>query len=298
MEDFLCAYCNEAFSTADGRRKHIMYAHTSISKNQKKMLRLSQRQPTAEHLAEVGAESGEEALLLHQSTSATERQRHRERQEQQLCSTVAGPSSSSTTEQTQLATDLQIAELDMLVAWDEKLSRTQLNAVKAGTTELNERRADAPSRWLEEKLRLQGVTEHSTLEEITAEVHRQLTPWQGLATEGAEKAQRMKHYPSVIPQKRMLRNRLGRSSHASKGADGKFVYDMPVEQRVQQDFIQQPHSYSRCKTFLKDMQQKQASAVVNDDWIVDDYYTALNGLRHPHLGKSDSYFGVPLPCMP
>ena len=48
-----------------------MYAHTSISKNQKKMLRLSQRQPTAEHLAEVGAESGEEALLLHQSTSAT-----------------------------------------------------------------------------------------------------------------------------------------------------------------------------------------------------------------------------------
>jgi hypothetical protein len=237
---------------------------------------------------ESSSSDDEEKLQQARSKSARSRLQATDTTTALSASTSAVPSA-STLDNDQA---MQSLELDRLIHWGEKGTRTLLNDMKAATIEHHNRRASKFAAWLEQKLRANGVTEVSTLEEITGAVHQQLQPWQGLETAAAENRKRLEFYPHIKPVRRDLKLRMGKAKHAAAAKGGRFVYDMPVEDHLQQRWSLRPHEFQRTKEYLQQQVHKQANAVVDDNWLVDDYYTALNGLSHPRLGKSDSFIGV------
>jgi hypothetical protein len=187
---------------------------------------------------------------------------------------------------------VQAMELDRLIQWQDTGTRTLLNDVKAASIHHHHQRASKLSAWLEQKLRANGITEASTLDEISSAVHTEMQPYAGLETISDEQNMRKELYPHIQPVRRSLQRHAGKSKYAAGAEEGRFVYDMPVESHLQQRWTLRPGEHSRTREYLQRVKEKVENAVLDDNWLVDDYYTSLNGLSHPHLGKSDSFIGA------
>jgi hypothetical protein len=190
------------------------------------------------------------------------------------------------------ASALQQAELDHLIAWDDKLRRRMINDVKRAAAELNDMRVSNLQQHLQEKLTEAGVDDNATLEDIMEMVRSAMRPWQGMESENKEAAMRRVVYPHVSPRKRLLTSHGGKAGHTNKTRSTRFVYDMPVEEAIQQRWKAQPEDHQRTEQFLEEQVQLQHGAVFDDNWVIDDYYTSINGLEHPKLGKSSKYLGT------
>ena len=136
------------------------------------------------------------------------------------------------------------------------MARSTLDDVKKATAELAHMRAVHLCGWLEERLLAAGVTDTSTLEEITAEICKHSQPWQGMESEKKEKQVRAVHFPHIQPKRRQLLLRQGKTKYAKTAGQDQFCYDLPVEERLQQLLLQRPEEYHRCREFLRQQKQK------------------------------------------
>ena len=296
MSGFVCSECGECFDTAKGRRTH---SHQKHNNPDWRSSRSGTETSQGNNLDEAAVEDGQEAFIRH---TAGKRERARMLKEEEEASTSgrAGCSTDPLDPEDPArhpggtCEDLQKAELDLLYDWQQRSSQTLMNEMKRSTAELTQARCSNLSKWLEGKLLEQGITHESTLKEIADEVQRQMSPWQGLETAHREAARRKQVCPTVTPVKRPLQTKQGKAKHVDKAKEEAFVYDVPVEKHIQLEFSTRPQRYHEARLFLKQQQLKQqaAPAVVDDEWEVDDYYTSINGLLHPCLGKSDNWLGM------
>lgn len=290
-----CPHCLETFASGRQLRQHFAAASACGSNKQRvrqKRERPDQKKSELHDDAVVDGNSPAMADQVVQRGSKSARSSRLKEEDARVAASTslsAGPVAGTS------STDLSVQskELDKLIGWGDTATRTLLNDVKAATIEHHNERASKFSAWLEEKLRAVGVTDSSTLEEISSAVATEMQPWQGLQTTAAEQRVRKQLYPHIQPIRRSLIKPDGKSKYATE-ADGeqRFVYDMPVEEHVQQRWNLRPQEFSRSREYLRQQQQRQQHAIVDDNWLVDDYYSSLNGLAHPHLGKSNSYLGA------
>jgi hypothetical protein len=280
----VCSKCGEEFMDGTSLRRHNVVVH-----GRQRERRAEKRQLPPEDMASSACLHLEQPVVQHASKSARSA---RDMETERHADTCAA---STSTAMKPADEDLQEEEIGRLVYWEEKMARSTLDDVKKATVELAHMRAVHLCGWLEERLLAAGVTDTSTLEEITAEICKHSQPWQGMESEKKEKQVRAVHFPHIQPKRRQLLLRQGKTKYAKTAGQDQFCYDLPVEERLQQLLLQRPEEYHRCREFLRQQKQKQEDAVVDGDWIVDDYYTALHGLAHPRLGKSDSHLGATPP---
>ena len=279
---FVCPECARDFATAYAGRKHFREKHAS-----------RQRRPTKRSLEAVDDDATEqEALVQQQGRGSGLRRVHAgEVTAQDLLHNALNVTSSGGGGSSSDVTEVQKAELNQLIGLTDKISRVQINQIKTDVASHNKLRGLQIVDYLQAKLDECGFSNNATLDEMTSEVLRIMEPWQGMQTENQENRLRGHLYPHVTPRRRSLRSGGGKSGLLARVRE-RFVYDMPVEDRIEQEWRLNPHQYYRSQTFLQQQQLRQASfAGLVDDWVIDDYYSAVNGINHPQLGKSTDYLG-------
>lgn len=297
MSGLSCPECGASFASGDARRRHIAMAHRAPAKVMNKKQKQMQEKVSA--LTEGTSEIA--ALLKQQSGDRRSQTKAKARSQAMKVTEVGRQDEHRETDSlTESVSKLQQMEINHLISLNDKTSRAIVAEVKEATTHFNAQRAQDLSAYLTAKLSDCGIGDNSTLQEITSMVHQVLRPWQGMETAKREGAMQQKAYPHVEPRKRVLQSKAGKAKYAFSANDNRFVYDMPIEQQIDQEWAHQPEQHERMKAFLRQQMENQKSSISawqeGKDWVIDDYYTAINGLRHPQLGKADSHLGEELMC--
>lgn len=259
-----------------------------------------QRRPSKQHLP-LPDEPTEQDALATEHQAPTSQYERRKRRDQAALAQLNDPSLEAAVEGcSHELSPVTVAELDALTDMRERVSGADIARLKQHQATIDEHRRAELQEKMAAKLQAQGITDDSSLEEVAELIGQVLTPWRTLETEKKEGAVRQVAYPAVKPVKRLLVKHTGggKKQHAKRmsSAEEHFVYDLPIEQQLEEEWRHQPRRYWAMKEFLKQICEKVAEAngreALPSEHVIDDYYTSLGGLHHPHLGKSEQFLGV------
>jgi hypothetical protein len=191
---------------------------------------------------------------------------------------------------------LQKLELQSCMQWRKKATDSVVNTIKGDFVAHNQLREEQLLELVAAHIRsvLEGhqVFEPVDHEELKVVLQMGMKTFSGVSTEAQENKLRSQEYPHVQPIKRILRAGTSELPELS-------CYDVPVDKQVLLQWKTQPHCMQKQLRFLQEKveQQRAVQQMIKDcdngqpDWEIDDVYTAINGLRHPHLGKSEHWMG-------